>query len=220
MTTKTTSATRARATRTPRAVSTAIKNAKRLALQDAQRALNQTRAGLALLGAAPQTELVARAAFAAHAAAKKAHLKMMTAKAAAEGTSVDYEVENAEFTLYEPFITTSASYYPLAGASISIRELDGMRDERLLAVLEVLEDLLTPAGFVAQSTDYAHSEHANRDFEYQLEVPTELEGRAEKLRYSVRVYAYVRSDSPTCRVIVRGTREVVTTEEIREIVCE
>jgi hypothetical protein len=43
-------------------------------------------------------------------------------------------------------------------------------------------------------------------------VPTEM-------RINVSIYAYVKADSPTCRVVVTGVKERVIREETKEIVC-
>ena len=40
-----------------------------------------------------------------------------------------------------------------------------------------------------------------------------------RLVLTVAVYAYVKPDSPTCRVVVKGVIERVVREEVKEIVC-
>jgi hypothetical protein len=41
----------------------------------------------------------------------------------------------------------------------------------------------------------------------------------KKLKIIVAIYAYVKSDSPLCRVVVTGVTERVVREEKKEIVC-
>jgi hypothetical protein len=40
-----------------------------------------------------------------------------------------------------------------------------------------------------------------------------------RLVLTVAIYAYVKADSPTCRVVVTGVTERVVREEVKEIVC-
>lgn len=39
------------------------------------------------------------------------------------------------------------------------------------------------------------------------------------LRVQVKVFAYVKSDSPLCRVVVTGMKEEVVRTAIKQIVC-
>jgi hypothetical protein len=89
--------------------------------------------------------------------------------------------------------------------SLSMQNLDGFKDEKLTKVLSSFAD------WDAESKDYV-AEQPNRDFYFERRTPTGLSFR-------VSIYAYVRSDSPTCKIVVTGVNRRVVEEEIREIVC-
>jgi DUF4097 and DUF4098 domain-containing protein YvlB len=91
--------------------------------------------------------------------------------------------------------------------SLSLRNLDSFKDEKLTRLLEKFAD------WEAVSTDYTYDNQPNRDFIFTHQTPFGI-------RIKVSIYAYVKSDSPLCRVVVKGTTTRVVEEEIREIVCE
>ena len=124
---------------------------------------------------------------------------------------------------------------------VSLRDLDSFKDERLLKVLEAF----IGAEWEAETADYAFT-MPNRDYSFtrklSLADPTRLPPGLRKalsrahdtltalnhwdpatpseLKIIVTVYAYVKSDSPLCRVVVTGVTERVVREEKKEIVCE
>lgn len=51
----------------------------------------------------------------------------------------------------------------------------------------------------------------NKDFRFERNVGD--------LNLSVAIYAYVKSDSPLCRIVVTGVTERVVREEVKQIVC-
>jgi hypothetical protein len=108
----------------------------------------------------------------------------------------------------------------------------------------VLERTLAPflsPEWEARTYDYAHTS-PNRDFHFTRTIrlmadsalartiarhPSarwlETHGASHhiptRLVLTVAIYAYVKPDSPTCRVVVTGVTERVVREEVKEIVC-
>jgi hypothetical protein len=123
---------------------------------------------------------------------------------------------------------------------VSLRDLDSFKDARLLKVLEAF----IGAEWESSTADYAFT-MPNRDYSFtrklSLADPTRLPPGLRKalsrahdtlvtlnhwdpatpseLKIIVNVYAYVKSDSPLCRVVVTGVTERVVREEKKEIVC-
>ena len=89
--------------------------------------------------------------------------------------------------------------------SISLNNLDSFKDKKLTSLLEKFAD------WEAQTNDCTY-DNPNRDFYFTYKHP-------RGLTFRVAIYAYVKSDSPLCRVVVTGTRSRVVEEEIREIIC-
>ena len=104
-------------------------------------------------------------------------------------------------------------------------DLDSFKDERLLKALAPFAD------WESHTNDYTYGQ-PNRDFHFMKEFTWEHDTRAiaykklvklDKLpdHYAIRmaVYAYVKSDSPLCRVVVEGVKEEIIRTEIKKIVC-
>ena len=90
--------------------------------------------------------------------------------------------------------------------NLTIRALDSFKSPKLTKVLEKF----VGDEWTARVNDYPN-ETPNKDFHFERRVGGFL--------LSVSVYAYVKSDSPLCRVVVTGMTERMVREEIREIVC-
>lgn len=105
----------------------------------------------------------------------------------------------------EVYISAQAFDYTLR-VSLPMRELDGFKDKRLTKLLEKFAD------WSAETRDYTY-DAPNRDYHFERKYP-----QGFIVKFSV--YAYVKSDSPTCRIVVKGVTTKVVEEEIREIVCE
>jgi len=90
--------------------------------------------------------------------------------------------------------------------SLSFDGLSSFKDKNLTRLLEKFAD------WTADTRDYTFGA-PNRDFYFTYKHPYGL-------TFRVGIYAYVKSDSPTCRVVVKGVTQRVVEEEIREIVCE
>lgn len=89
---------------------------------------------------------------------------------------------------------------------LSFDGLSSFKDKNLTRLLEKFAD------WTADTRDYTFN-MPNRDFYFTYKHPCGL-------HFRVGIYAYVKSDSPTCRVVVKGVTTRVVEEEIREIVCE
>lgn len=89
--------------------------------------------------------------------------------------------------------------------SLSLRDLDSFKDKRLTRLLEKFAD------WQSSTQDWTF-EQPNRDFMFTHQTTFGI-------RIKVSIYAYVKSDSPLCRVVVKGVTTRVVEEEIREIVC-
>ena len=127
----------------------------------------------------------------------------------------------------------------------ALYELDSLKDERLLQALEPFAggadgtDGAGTATWTADSTDWTHSDRPNRDYSFAQRVeldpfavrspalPAPLRrallraGGLAPQAFDLRVVicAYVKSDSPLCRVVVKGIEEKIVRKEIKEIVC-
>jgi hypothetical protein len=130
---------------------------------------------------------------------------------------------------------------------VSLRDLESFKDPRLLKVLEAFVGTADADGaeWESSTADYAFT-MPNRDYSFERKLsladPTRLPPGLRKalsrahdtlvtlnhwdpttpseLKIIVNVYAYVKSDSPLCRVVVTGVTERVIREEKKEIVCE
>lgn len=78
---------------------------------------------------------------------------------------------------------------------VSVNDISGFNDPALVETLELLSDL----GFEFKSHDYPAS--LNRDFYAQRVAPNGLS-------IKVKLNVYARTDSPTCRRIVKSSRMV------------
>ncbi len=110
--------------------------------------------------------------------------------------------------------------------SVFIRGLDSFKDKRLTSVLEKFAD------WQGQSTDYTSSTQPNRDFNFTRTFTWEHDTRSiayKKLMKEVHlapstfdicvcIYAYVKEDSSSCRIVTKEREETIKKVE-RFIVC-
>ncbi len=113
---------------------------------------------------------------------------------------------------------------------LTLSNLNSLKsDRRLLAALAPFTgDEWTPT-----TQDYT-SHEPNRDFTFTRKVAIHIKPNAHTrwlnahgfeyyipttFTLSVRIAAYAKTDSPTCRIVVKEIREKVVQEEIKEIVC-
>lgn len=109
-------------------------------------------------------------------------------------------------------------------------DLDSFKDKQLVKLLAKF------AGdeWASQTADYANSDAPNRDFSFTRTIawtpkPSKHTRWIEKncgayhipnnFKISVMLFTYVKSDSPTCRIVVEGYEEEVVRKEIKKIVC-
>jgi hypothetical protein len=111
--------------------------------------------------------------------------------------------------------------------ALALRGLDSFKDARLVNVLSKFAD------WNANTTDYTGSTEPNRDYHFTREFVWDHDKRSiaykkimkeqghitETFGINVSVYAYVKEDSATCRIVVKEREEVVKREE-RFIVCD
>ena len=90
--------------------------------------------------------------------------------------------------------------------NLSIRDLDSFKSPKLTKVLEKFMG----DEWKLRVNDYPN-ETPNKDFHFGKQVG--------EFAIDVSIYAYVKSDSPLCRVVVTGVTKRVVREEVREIVC-
>lgn len=93
--------------------------------------------------------------------------------------------------------------------SASMYDLDSFKDKKLTNVIEKFLD------WGVTTSEYTHST-PNKDFRFDKSFHDDKVGRFE---ISVGIYAYVKSDSPLCRIVVTGVTEEVVRKEVKQIVC-
>ena len=89
----------------------------------------------------------------------------------------------------------------------TLRNLDSFKDKKLTVLLE----RFMGDDWATRSDDYAEDE-PNRDYEC-------IKKLGDNFEIKILIGAYVKSDSPLCRVVVTGVTERIVREETREIVC-
>lgn len=110
--------------------------------------------------------------------------------------------------------TISAERYEWSGydelsVACTTNQLDGFKDARLVKLLGKFMD-----ADETQTKDYAELINRTFRFKYRINAGTENE-----VRLSVSVDAYVKSDSPTCRKVLKKVTPRVVEDKEFEIVC-
>lgn len=156
-------------------------------------------------------------------------------------TLVHHPVVRPTFMLLPPAVRADAwlsppgSHDTIVGIGASMRDLSGFKDKALLKVLERF------AGDEWTATTQDWTSVRNRDFRFKRTIHLTPEEQSaitrhpsarwlvanghdyavpQSLTISVTVSAYVKSDSETCRVVVKGVTERVIREEVKEFVCD
>ena len=93
--------------------------------------------------------------------------------------------------------------------SLMMHDLDSFKDKKLTSILERFLDWKT-------TTNEFTSGLPNKDFRFDKICHDDKVGDFE---INVGVYAYVKSDSPLCRIVVTGVTEEVVRKETKQIVC-
>ena len=106
--------------------------------------------------------------------------------------------------------------------NLSLRELDSFKDKQLTRILEQFMG----DDWKARVNEYTDGT-PNKDFHFERRValaspawdsePDPL--HVDTFAIHVSIYAYVKSDSPLCRIVVTGVTERVVREEVKQIVC-
>lgn len=120
---------------------------------------------------------------------------------------------------------------------LTLRELPSFKSRVLQRSIEPF----LSSEWTADTQDFTYTGQPNRDFKFKRSVPLndalrEVIDRHPSERWltrngysfhiprhldlSVNIYAYVKPDSPTCRVVVTGVTEQVIRTEIKKIVCD
>lgn len=115
--------------------------------------------------------------------------------------------------------------------SLYLRDLDSLKDKRLMRTLEVFA---TDPSWTAHSNDYTY-EVPNRDYRFNKKIAIPMPANAhtrwlikhgyiwqdDTLPVDIQVFisAYVKADSDACRIEVVDRVEKVVIEEVKRIVC-
>lgn len=181
-------------------------------------------------------------------ASKLAHVRLTTNvnkhTAALRALLIQHPEIKAAFNRLPPALRADAwiggpEYGTAVQIGLTLSNLDSFKDKTLI---KALAPFTTDDAWEAHTSDWAGNQ-PNRDYifsrtlylvhtpaihdaiqrhpsarwlranDHAHAVPTMLDLR-------VAIYAYVKSDSPTCRVVVKGVTERVVREEVKEIVCE
>ena len=102
-----------------------------------------------------------------------------------------------------------STYGNVVFISLVMHDLDSFKDKQLTSILERFLDWKT-------TTNEFTSGLPNKDFRFDKRCHDAKVGDFE---ISVAVYAYVKSDSPLCRIVVTGVTEEVVRKEVKQIVC-
>ena len=102
-----------------------------------------------------------------------------------------------------------STYGNVVFIAVTMYDLDSFKDKQLTSILERFLDWKT-------TTNEFTSGLPNKDFRFDKICHDDKVGDFE---ISVAVYAYVKSDSPLCRIVVTGVTEEVVRKEIKQIVC-
>lgn len=162
-------------------------------------------------------------------------------RSAVNDTLMQHPAVKATFMLLPPAVRADAwlsppgSHDTIVGIGVSMRNLSGFKDKALLKVLERF------AGDAWTATTHDWTSVLNRDFRFKRSLSLTPEEQSAIARHpsarwlvangydyavprgltvSVTVSAYVKSDSETCRVVVKGVTERVIREEVKEFVCD
>ena len=104
---------------------------------------------------------------------------------------------------------TLSTYGNVVFISMVMHDLDSFKDKKLTSILERFLDWNT-------TTHDFTSGLPNKDFRFDKKFTDDKVGEFE---ISVAVYAYVKADSPLCRIVVTGVTEEVVRREVKQIVC-
>lgn len=135
----------------------------------------------------------------------RAEAKRMTAKASLiKRPEVKAAFESFPLSMRRQVHLSIAAYSSTVYINATVRGLDSFKDAKLTRLLEKFLDWET------QVNEYTYGE-PNKDFAFTKKL--------DGMEIRVCIYAYVKSDSPLCRIVVTGVTERVVREEVKQIVC-
>ena len=135
----------------------------------------------------------------------RAEAKRMTAKASLiKRPEVKAAFESFPLSMRRSVGMSIAAYSSTVYINATVRGLDSFKDAKLTRLLEKFLDWET------QVNEYTYGE-PNKDFAFTKKI--------DGMEIRVSIYAYVKSDSPLCRIVVTGVTERVVREEVKQIVC-
>ena len=94
----------------------------------------------------------------------------------------------------------------------TLRNLDSFKVPKLTCLLE----RFMGSEWTARVNEYTN-DSPNKDFHFEQRIHET--GQYHEFTLNVSIYAYVKSDSPLCRIVVTGVTERVVREEVKQIVC-
>lgn len=150
-------------------------------------------------------------AFIKQAAKAARNIRAEIKRAADRVALLKHPAVKAAFAAFQPrqrkYVEMSMSMYgTTVYISTTMRDLASFKVPKLTSVLE---------RFMGDEWTLRVSEYTNdaphKDFRFERQVG--------ELTICVAIYAYVKSDSPLCRIVVTGVTERVVREEIKQIVC-
>lgn len=100
-----------------------------------------------------------------------------------------------------------SDYSDTVRISLTLRNLDSFKDKTLLSVLEPF----ATAAWESNTNDNTYSQ-PNRDYLFKMR-------HDDGFTIEVFVWAYVKEDSPLCRIVVTGIKEEMVRTEVKEIIC-
>ena len=125
-----------------------------------------------------------------------------------------------------------SDYSDTVNLTLTLRDLDSFKDSRLV---KLLAKFASDDEWKARTADYTYTDTPNRDYNFHRTFPwtprsskhtqwIEANCGAYHIPYNfsinITLFTYVKSDSPTCRIVVKGVKEEIVRKEITEIVCE
>lgn len=93
--------------------------------------------------------------------------------------------------------------------NVHMYDLDSFKDKRFTSLLEKFIDWETT------TNDYTYS-LPNKDVRFDKK---DYDHKVGSFTISVQVMAYVKADSPLCRIVTTGFTEEVVRKEVKQIVC-
>jgi hypothetical protein len=93
--------------------------------------------------------------------------------------------------------------------NVVMYDLNSFKDKKLTTLIERFIDWDT------STSEYTHGT-PNKDFRFDKK---EYDHKVGSFTISVQVMAYVKEDSPLCRIVTTGFTEEVVRKEIKQIVC-